>query len=406
MVTDLSSGSSHGSSRAVQFTLAYTVCLSAFAIDVSLPAIPDAVVFYGAADQTGQQIVAMYLAGYAVGQIPFGLAADRYGRMRIFYLGIVLFLAATTVTVLAPSMELLLAARFVQGIAGASGPIITRAIARDIAEGRELARLTSLLVSSLAVSTLIAPLLGSGVSYLWGWRATFLVSLVMGALALILMRTFLRETGETNQGAESVWQQFANSARAFRSSPASLWGTALVSFTFFAYLAIVAGLAQIVVDVYEMSSAAVGWVLGSAIFFQVASAQIGRFALHRYSSMKLLQIGFAMYGVAIVLGVAMLLLEQQGFWAFWLTLVIFLTGMGLVFPNATAITLSPLKRSAGFGASILGTIQIACATLGAGLTGLFYGRSITSMLVIMVVGSTLATLTFQLGSRSVPIADD
>lgn len=385
------------------FTLAYTVCLSAFAIDVSLPAIPDAVAFYGVADQAGQQIVALYLAGYAVGQIPFGLAADRYGRMRVFYAGMLVFLVATAVTVFAPSMELLLAARFVQGVAGASGPIVTRAIARDLAQGRELASLTALLVSSLAVSTLLAPLLGSGVSYLWGWRATFLVSLIMGGIALLLMKAFLTETGQRTTEAESVGRQFISSARAFWDSPQSLWGTALVSFTFFAFLSIVAGLAQVVVDVFGMTSAAVGLVLGSAIFFQVASAQLGRMALRRWAPMEILRVGFVLYSMAFVLACGILYFPQGGFWLFWCTLVVFLTGMGLVFPNATAITLTPLSRSAGFGASILGTIQIVCATLGASLTGLFYDRSVTSMMVMLVLGSALATATFVFGSRSLKI---
>lgn len=402
----MNASQSQPATRAVYFTLAYTVCLSAFAIDVSLPAIPDAVAFYGSADQAGQQIVALYLAGYALGQIPFGLAADRYGRMRVFYAGMLVFLAATAVTVLAPSMEMLLAARFVQGIAGASGPIITRAIARDLAQGRELASLTALLVSSLAVSTLIAPLLGSGVSYLWGWRATFLVSLIMGTIALLLMKAFLRETGERDGKIETVGRQFVNSARAFRESSQSLWGTALVSFTFFAFLAVVAGLAQVVVDVYGMSPAAVGLVLGSAIFFQVASAQLGRMALKRWSSLELLRIGFALYGLAAVLGSTMLFFQQTAFWLFWITLVVFLTGMGLVFPNATAIALTPLRRSAGFGASILGTVQILCATLGASLTGFFYDRTATSMLAMLVIGSILATVTFLVGRRRVVVSWD
>lgn len=379
------------------------VCLAAFAIDVSLPAIPETIAFFGAADSSGQQIVALYLAGYALGQIPMGLLADRFGRLPILYAGVLVFLLASILTVAATSMQMLLVGRFVQGVSSATAPVIARAMARDIAEGQELAKLTALLVTSLAVSTLLAPVFGSAALYLFGWRATYAVCVLMGIVTLILMHRYLSETHRDEEATVTLGHQLVQSFRAFFNSRQAVWGSALVALTFFAYMSIVAGLAQIVVDVFGMSAVAVGIVFGAAIVFYVSSAKLGRLLIGRFSALQLLQTGFAGYAISAVMCAAILLFDIGGFWIFWWSLIPFLIGMGLIFSNATAIALEPLPKVAGFAASILGTMQIGFATIGAGLTGIFYDRSTDSLLVVLLSGSVAAVVVFLAGWRIIDV---
>jgi DHA1 family bicyclomycin/chloramphenicol resistance-like MFS transporter len=383
----------------VHFTLAFTVSLSAVAIDVSLPAIPDAVSYFNAADSYGQQIVAIYLAGYAIAQIPIGLIADRCGRLPVFYAGIGLFIIASIATVLADTMQTLLWARFIQGIAGASGPVLARTIARDITDGKALAQLTSLLVTSLAVSTFVAPIVGSVLIAIWGWRATFVLVLVMGVFALIFVRRFLWETHKYQPWGESIWQQFLQSARVFLQTPQSVWGGALIGLTFFGYMGIVAGISQVLVDVYAMTSVHVGFVFASALFFYVSSAQLGRLALKKFNSMQLIKFGISGYAVTALICSTIMIFDLGSFWLLWWSLIPFLIGMGLVFSNGTAITLAPLPKVAGFAASILGTSQILFSTIGAALTGIFYAQTSDSLIVVLFLGSALTVVVFFLGYR-------
>lgn len=385
--------------RSTHLTLAFTVCLAAFAVDVSLPAIPQTIAFFGAPDNSGQQIVTLYLAGYASGQIPMGLLADRFGRLPILYAGVLVFLLASIMTVVATSMDMLLLGRFVQGVSSASAPVIARAMARDIADGKELAKLTALLVTSLAVSTLFAPIFGAAAMYLFGWRATYAVCVLMGLVTLVLMSRYLAETHKTGATVGTLSKQFVQSCHAFIGSRQAIWGTALVAMTFFAYMSIVAGLAQIVVDVFGMSGVAVGFVFAGAIVFYLASAKLGRLLIGRFSTLQFLQFGFAGYAISAVMCAAILLFDIAGFWMFWCSLIPFLMGMGLIFSNATAIALEPLPKVAGFAASILGTLQIAFATIGAGLTGMFYDRSTDSLLAVLLTGSVVAILVFLAGRR-------
>ena len=387
-------------SRSLEFTLAFVVCLSAVAIDISLPAIPAILDDLKAEDAYGQLIVAIYLLGYAIGQLPFGLLADRVGRLPALRVGLFLFLAASAATVLAPNIYVLLGARFLQGIGGASAAVIARAIARDVSDGAELTRLASILVASLAIATLIAPLAGSITIYLGNWRGVFGVSLLMGVVAVALMVTNIVETRSPEQEKVHLFRQLTQSTRAFLHSRQSIWGATIVGFTFFAYMGIVAGIAQVTVDAYGMSSAAVGLVFSGAVVFYVSAGRIGGRIAKRVGANAILHYGILAFVVAAICCSLNVYIQPQSFWFFWWGLIPFFIGMGLVFPAATAITLEPLPSVAGFAASILGTFQILVSVVGASVTGFFYDGTNISVLAVVITGSVVTSLVYFAGRSS------
>ena len=134
--------------------------LVAFAIDISLPAIPPMVRALATDMSAGQQVVGLFMAGMAVGQLPFGLASDRLGRMPVLYAGVGLFIAAGIVTSISSSIEVMLIARFVQGIGSSAGMVLARAIVRDISSGAQSARLMSVMVMVFTAAPMLAPMVG------------------------------------------------------------------------------------------------------------------------------------------------------------------------------------------------------------------------------------------------------
>lgn len=379
-------------------TLAFTVCLSAVAINVCIPSIPLSIAEFGVASQNGHLLVAAYLAGYTLGMIPMGLAADRYGRIPMFNIGLLVFTLVSVLATFAPNMETLVAARFVQGLGGTCGPVLARAMARDVSDGLELVKLTALLVTILAVATLVAPLFGSLAVSLWGWRAPFALNIVMGLISLVMVRRFLYETLPANglslQPGHSFAQQFKSSLRAFIASPQTVWGSGLVGFTFFGYMAIVAGLSSIVIEVYGYSASSVGIIFAAAVVFYVLSAQLGRLLLQRFNSYQQIRFGVLLFAICIIYSALLLNQDEPAFWWVWGATLPYLIGMGLVFSNATAAALAPLPKVAGFAASILGTLQMGLATLGAVLTSVFYDLSADSMLFVMASGAAAVCLVF------------
>ncbi|MEM7277296.1 MAG: MFS transporter [Pseudomonadota bacterium] len=386
-----------GARRSVRWTLGVVVCLSAFAVDVSLPAVADTIRFFGAPDAKGQLIIAVYLAGYGALQIPVGLLADRFGRLPVFYVAMGLFIAASALTVFATSINQLLLARFLQGAAAASAPVLSRAIARDLTSGRELAEFTSYLVICLATTMLVAPIIGSLLILAFGWRAPYASSMLMGILVLILMRLFLHETSASSPSREGVGRQFLRSLRTFLASGVSVWATALIGFAFFGYMSIVAGLSQTLHDVYSMSAATVGFVFAGAVIFYLGSSQLSKHLLPRIGPAQQLKFSVACFLISSAIWVWLLIAGAPSFWMFFLSLIPFMMGMGPLFANATTLALEPLPNTAGFSAGIMGTTQLSLATAGAVVSGLIYDRSTDAMLAVLLTGAVLACLVYGLG---------
>ena len=139
--------------------------LAALTIDMSLPAIPSMSRALGVDTATGMQIVGFFMAGLAIGQLPAGLASDRFGRMPVLYAGMLLFMLAGLGCAMSRSIEVMLVCRFAQGIAAASSIVVSRAIVRDIASGREAARLMSLMVMIFTMAPMVAPMIGACLLY-------------------------------------------------------------------------------------------------------------------------------------------------------------------------------------------------------------------------------------------------
>ena len=177
------------SSRRFVVVLGMLTSIVAFSIDIALPAIPPMVSDLGISMSVGQQVVGLFMAGMAAGQLPFGLISDRIGRMPVIYAGIALFTAAGFLATLSNDTDVLLIARFFQGVGASAGMVLARAIVRDVSSGKESARLMSIMVTIFTAAPMIAPLIGSMLVPLWGWRAPFLATAVTGLFILYGIRT-------------------------------------------------------------------------------------------------------------------------------------------------------------------------------------------------------------------------
>lgn len=120
--------------------LGLMTAVAALTVDLSLPAVPSMVEALATNLSAGQLIVGVFMAGMALGQIPAGLVSDRIGRLPVLYVGMSLFTVAAMVAAVATNIELLLAARLVQGFGAAAAVVLSRAIVRDIASGKEAAK--------------------------------------------------------------------------------------------------------------------------------------------------------------------------------------------------------------------------------------------------------------------------
>ena len=174
-----------------------------FAIDMYLPALPAIGLDLGADSGRVQLTLTTYLLAVAIGQLLYGPVSDMVGRKRPLYVGLALFTVASIGCALATSLPVLIACRFLQGLAAAAAMSIPRAVVRDLHTGPEAARLMSLLLLVFSVSPILAPLAGSIVSVIGSWRVIFWFMVGAAALGIVLVARLLPETRSLEARSQS-----------------------------------------------------------------------------------------------------------------------------------------------------------------------------------------------------------
>lgn len=176
-----------------------------FAIDMYLPALPAIGAALRADVGAVQWSLTAFFLALGVGQLVYGPVSDMVGRRPPLFFGLGLFTLASVGCALATDVHTLVLLRFVQGLGAAAGMVIPRAVVRDLHTGTEAARLMSLLMLVFSVSPLLAPLVGSGVIALAGWRGVFWVVAVAALAGLVLVQRALHETRPPASGCAALW---------------------------------------------------------------------------------------------------------------------------------------------------------------------------------------------------------
>ncbi|HSI39843.1 MAG TPA: MFS transporter [Xanthobacteraceae bacterium] len=367
--------------------LAVATAVPTFSMHVLVPALPAAARALDATPAQIQLTVSLYLLGLAFGQILHGPLSDRIGRRPVILGGFAVYLVGTIAAFLAPSLPLLLAARVLQSLGSCAGLVVARAAIRESSSAGGAAAGLAVLTFTISLSSAVAPLVGSAIELLFGWRMIFVVLLVVaGALTALLHARF----AETNL-APSAGLGIAGMARSFARlgvSPVflgySLCGAAatVTVYAFYAALPFLVaeelpGAVRAVAFVY------LGVVSGSMVGALAARRASRRIGLGRMTG----------FGVAGTLLAALAFLAGRALWPDSLaTIVVPLFGLtfagGFVAPAAATLAMGVDRTAVGAGSSLYGFIQMALGALVTLLVGLFGHGSLP--VGAIVLGSMLA----------------
>ncbi|MEM9386183.1 MAG: Bcr/CflA family efflux MFS transporter [Pseudomonadota bacterium] len=385
--------------------LGMLIATSALSIDILLPAIPALAEHFQISEHASQYAVTAYLAGFALGQLPMGLLADRYGRRPVITAGIGVFIMTGLIGALASSAGVLFAARFVQGIAGAVGPVVARAIARDIGGEDHGARLLATLVTILGLAPLLAPLIGGAMTEWAGWRTTLLAIPCYGLATLLAIWRLVPESLPPSERQRQLGAaQVLESLRALGAHPAALVAVALACAPYGGYLAMITSASTVLIGDYHLSPATFGAIFATGAAAYTAGAATSRQLMTNRSSRWVLWLAINVFVVSALLMAIILIAGPVPLWALWGTVAVFIFAVSLITPIATGLALAPLPGSAGFTAAIIGTGSMAAGTLGSLLTATFYAPYGVSMLGVMIGSSAVTVLTYTLGRSALGYA--
>lgn len=368
--------------------------LAAVSIDMSLPAIPAMVFDLATSMSKGQQIVGLFMAGLAVGQLPAGVLSDRLGRMPVIYVGVGIFTAAGFACAFSTSIELMLAARFLQGMAASVGVVVTRAIVRDIASGVEAARLLTVMVMIFTAAPMLAPMVGSLLVTTLGWRVPFIAIALFGAILLFGVNSTLRETHVPVRAEHHVLRQLVVSSREFFSHRQSVLGVLLVLLPAAGFMSLITASPALVIQIYGYPVQLFGFIFATAGVSILLGSTLNRRLLLRFGTMQMIGAGSTIIGVAAAQMLAIAWLGEAPFWWLWGNVCLYMFGVALVLANATGLALDPVPKIAGVAASLIGTIQNLAASGGSIASSMLYDGTIRNVVVLMGVFGVATAATF------------
>lgn len=358
---------------------------SAFGIDVSLPALPAVADALSVSDRDAQLAVTWALAGYALAQIPIGLASDRYGRKRLALMCLAMFAVGGAGAASAPSIEVLWLFRLLQGFGVAGCPLLARAIVRDASSGDSAGRSLSSMSAILGVISATAPILGGFLLSLGGWRLPFAAIAVYGVLAWIALERLLPESRSSTAPSSSAVTQLRQSIAAFLREPSSIYAVLMFALVFAGFAALLTTGSTVTTRVFGFRPETFGFFFAAVVGPQVLGSLLSRWMSLRHGMAAVLAAGAAAVGIASLCLFIVGWLSNLGVLAVWLPVMLYGFGFGILMPSAVAVALEPLPNLAGFASALMGTLQVGAGSLSSALAAAFYSDSPRSMCWVMAI---------------------
>ena len=368
--------------------------LTAFAplsIDMYLPAFPTAAADLGASIAAVEKTLAAFFAGMALGQLAYGPLTDRFGRRRPLLAGCALYTVASVLCALAPNVHLLLVARFLQALGGAAGIVVVRAVVRDLYQVEDSARIYSRLMLVMGAAPILAPLLGSALLVLVGWRAIFWVLAGFGAAAFAAAYLRLPETHGGTPGAAHPARAVANFAAvlADRRFLAPAVAAACALGTMFAYIT---GSPDVLINHFRVGPTTYALVFGCNAAGFIAFSQVNAHLVRRIGPRELLRRGLYVLSLVSTLQIVCAFTGSGGAGLIVALWFLQLSSLGFVAANATALALADQGPRAGSAAALLGAGQFLCAGLAGSALGLGrqLGGTAQAISVLVAAGALVA----------------
>ncbi len=367
--------------------------VNALSIDMILPALPALGTALNATPDQVQLTLSLYLVGYAAGQFVVGPLTDRFGRRPVLVGGLSLYALATLACALSRRVELLVAARFIQGLAACGGPVVVRAIVRDHVSGARAAHMMSSLTTVFALGPMLAPLVGGALLVRWGWPSIFLFIMAWAATMAALAWAGLAESLKVPDRDALRWSRLAANYRAFFTTRVAFGFAFVNGLCWIGIFSFLSASPFVFIRFYGVAPDHYGYYFGMIAITIVGGAFTNKRLLRRMRGAAIMRYGFGSL-VAGGLGTVIVPLTPiAGPFTLMLAVMLYMFGQALVQPNAVAYALEPLPHMAGMASALMGIVQMICGAIGCRQC---LGICRSPMGVMMLVAALACSLLFSM----------
>jgi len=342
--------------------MAFLMSNVALAIDGILPGLADIGHALSHTESNDLQgIITMIFLGIGIGQLFFGTLSDSLGRKPIVYAGMIIFIAASFLAVSSTSLEMMLSARFLQGIGLSAPRSVCISIIRDLYKGDHMARITSFISVIFILVPMVAPILGQWILNAYNWQAIFYFQLVFTAITIVWFALRQKETVTDDNRIILTKYLFFDGATEFFRYKNTLVYTVVSGFMTGSFMVYLSTSKQIFQDQYGLIDefayifGGVSFFLGLATFFN--GSIVVRFGMKKLSTIAL----YLFTGTAFIYTTLFYASSNPNVYVLLGFIVIQFLCIGFIFGNIRAMAMQPIGHIAGIGASLNGFISTLMA---------------------------------------------
>jgi DHA1 family bicyclomycin/chloramphenicol resistance-like MFS transporter len=386
--------------RALAVILSLLTVFGPISMDLYLPVLPALTSELRSATSTAQLTITACLLGLALGQLVAGPLSDRFGRRRPLLIGVVAYVVVSLLCAASPTVETLVAARFVQGLAGGVGVVIAQAAGRDLYSGGRLLRYYGRLTVLGGLAAIVGPVMGGQLATVTDWRGIFVFLAAVGAAILVACLLVFRETLPAERRVAGGLTQTGRDIRLLLSDRVFLGAVLVTGFVNAALFAYLSGATFVLQGVYGLSPQGYSYAFGlNSLGFMVFGFAAGRTS-ERWSERGTLLAGIAMC-VAGAGGLAATATLHLPLIAVIVSLFMMVSGVAVTTPPATSLALAGYPDIAGTASSLLGVARFAFGGLAAPLVGL--GDGVAPLALVTLSAAIVGALAYA-GTVRRPIA--
>ena len=379
----------HSNSKLFIVLLAAVVMLPSLSIDSCLASLPNIGLSLRAQPAATALILSLFMAGFAVGQIIFGPLCDRLGRRPALLIGCAVFTVAALGCALAPTIQVLVFWRFLQGIGAAAGPVISFAIVRDLFVGSGARKRFAYVGVVATVAPIVAPTLGGLISSWAGWRAVFHFLAGGGILLGIVILLCLEESIARRDKRALFIRDLSTNYWRVISHRACRTYVMIGGLSFGGLFAYVSGSAFVFIEIFKLDQRMFG-VLFALNAFGIALGAFITGRLSGFPAKRMISIGLAIglfsSGALVMLTAAHAItpLSAMPF------LMLNTFSIGLVTPNVVHGTMEPVPEIAGVASSLFGSARMLAGAISTELVAFWYNgtpRAMTSAMLLFAAAA-------------------
>lgn len=357
----------------------------AMAMDMYLPSLPaiarDLQADYGLVQQT----LSVFLLGIAFSQIFYGPLSDRFGRRWVLFAGVVIFTLVSAACSWATNIDQLIYLRLLQSLGAGAGSVIVAAIVRDLYQGPQAAKMMSYVVVVMMVVPLLAPILGGYVLIWFGWRAIFMVLVLLGLFCVLAILTTVPETlSAQHRQSLRLGSVLSNYWRILTHREAM--GFNLCSaFAYGCLFAFITGSPYVYIEYFAVPPQYYGYLFGGNIVLVITCTYLNGHLLGRFSSQRLLLVAVTVQLLAAA-GLMLVSFFQVGGIAATLVFIAICVGViGIISANSTSAMLSYFSTATGTASGLLSVCRFGIAGVAAAAVGYLHDGSNLVMPGVMLV---------------------